>query len=82
MNNQPHGKGNAKNRKEVAHPHWELQLRGLIQRHAAETGSRIAARILADWVTERSNFLQICPKEMLPHLSHPLSDEVQKVPAE
>ena len=27
-------------------------------------------------------FLQVCPKEMLPHLAHPLSDEVAKVPAE
>jgi glutamate synthase (NADPH/NADH) large chain/glutamate synthase (ferredoxin) len=66
----------------VGHPHWEAQLRGLIERHAAETGSRIATRLLADWATERGNFLQICPKEMLPHLAHPLSDAVAKVPAE
>jgi len=66
----------------VAHPHWEAQLKGLIERHAAETGSRIAARILADWATERGHFLQICPKEMLPHLAYPLSDEAAKVPAE
>jgi glutamate synthase (NADPH/NADH) large chain/glutamate synthase (ferredoxin) len=66
----------------VAHPHWEGQLRSLIERHAAETGSRHAARILADWATERVNFLQVCPKEMLPHLAYPLSDEPQKVPAE
>ncbi|MDZ4394697.1 glutamate synthase-related protein, partial [Cypionkella sp.] len=66
----------------VAHPHWEAQLRHLIERHAKETGSRIATRILADWTTERANFLQICPKEMLPHLAHPLSDEAAKVPAE
>jgi glutamate synthase (NADPH) large chain len=66
----------------VAHPHWEAQLRGLIQRHYAETASRLAERILANWPAERANFLQICPKEMLPHLSHPLSDEAAKVPAE
>jgi glutamate synthase (NADPH/NADH) large chain/glutamate synthase (ferredoxin) len=66
----------------VAHPHWEGQLRHLIECHAAETGSRHAARILADWETERANFLQVCPKEMLIHLPYPLSDEVQKVPAE
>ncbi|GAB1361335.1 glutamate synthase large subunit [Rhodobacter sp.] len=66
----------------VAHPHWEAQLKNLVERHAAETGSRIAARILSDWPSERANFLQICPKEMVSHLAHPLSDEPARVPAE
>ncbi|SNX72359.1 glutamate synthase (NADPH) large subunit [Cereibacter ovatus] len=66
----------------VSHPHWEAQLKDLIERHAKETGSRHAARILADWETERANFLQVCPKEMLVHLPFPLSDEAQAVPAE
>jgi glutamate synthase (NADPH/NADH) large chain/glutamate synthase (ferredoxin) len=66
----------------VGHPHWEGQLKGLIERHAAETGSVKAQRILADWAVERGNFLQVCPKEMLPHLAWPLSDERQAVPAE
>ena len=66
----------------VSHPHWEAQLRGLIERHAAETGSLQGARILADWAAERANFLQVCPKEMLVHLAWPLSDEAQAVPAE
>ena len=39
-------------------------------------------RILADWAVERANFLQVCPKEMLPHLAHPLSDEAERMPAE
>jgi glutamate synthase (NADPH/NADH) large chain/glutamate synthase (ferredoxin) len=66
----------------VTHPHWEAQLRGLIQRHAQETGSRKAKQILNDWAVERLNFVQVCPKEMLIHLSHPLSDEPQAMPAE
>jgi glutamate synthase (NADPH/NADH) large chain/glutamate synthase (ferredoxin) len=66
----------------VGHLHWEAQLRGLIQRHVTETGSRHGARILADWATERDNFLQVCPKEMLGRLPHPLSDEELRVPAE
>ncbi|WP_101339623.1 glutamate synthase large subunit [Cereibacter azotoformans] len=66
----------------VSHPHWEAQLKGLIERHVRETGSRHAARILNDWETERANFLQVCPKEMLVHLPFPLSDEPQAVPAE
>jgi len=66
----------------LGHPHWEAQLRGLIERHAAETGSVKAKRILADWANERGNFLQVCPKEMLPRLAHPLTDEGLRVPAE
>ena len=66
----------------VAHPHWEAHLRTLIEAHVAETDSRHAKRILANWEAERANFLQICPKEMLVHLPYPLSDEALKVPAE
>ncbi len=66
----------------VAHPYWEAQLRGLIEAHVTETDSRHGAAILANWQVERANFLQICPKEMLVHLPHPLSDEAIKVPAE
>jgi glutamate synthase (NADPH/NADH) large chain/glutamate synthase (ferredoxin) len=66
----------------IGHPHWEAQLKGLIGRHVAETASRIGARILGNWETEKRHFLQVCPKEMLIHLSHPLSDEAARVPAE
>ncbi|WP_170510694.1 glutamate synthase large subunit [Ruegeria arenilitoris] len=62
--------------------HWEMQLKSLIERHAAETGSRKAADILQHWDVELSNFLQVCPKEMLNKLSHPLSHEAAAVPAE
>ncbi|ETD85873.1 glutamate synthase large subunit [Rhodobacter capsulatus] len=66
----------------LGHPHWETQLKGLIERHAAETGSVKAKAILSNWEAERKNFLQVCPKEMLVHLPHPLSDEPKAVPAE
>ena len=66
----------------LGHPHWEAQLKGLIERHVDETNSRKAADILQHWESEKANFLQVCPKEMLAHLSHPLSDEPQAVPAE
>jgi glutamate synthase (NADPH/NADH) large chain len=62
--------------------HWEAQLRGLIERHLKETDSRKAAAILQDWAKERLNFLQVCPKEMLDKLEHPLGIERAKVPAE
>jgi glutamate synthase (NADPH/NADH) large chain len=66
----------------IGHPHWEVQLKSLIEAHVQQTGSRKAAAILANWAIERGHFLQVCPKEMLTHLTHPLSDEATKVPAE
>ncbi|MEP3329741.1 glutamate synthase large subunit [Sedimentitalea sp.] len=66
----------------VTVPHWETQLKELIERHAAETGSRKAADILQHWDVEKSHFLQVCPKEMLNHLPAPLSLEATAVPAE
>ncbi|MCB2124019.1 MAG: glutamate synthase large subunit, partial [Rhodobacteraceae bacterium] len=66
----------------VSHPHWEAQLKGLVERHAAETGSLKAKRILQHWSAERANFIQVCPKEMLVHLTHPLSADAEAVPAE
>ena len=62
--------------------HWEDQLKGLLERHAKETLSRKAADILQHWDLERTNFLQVCPKEMLAHLPAPLSVEQAAVPAE
>jgi glutamate synthase (NADPH/NADH) large chain len=62
--------------------HWETQLRGLIERHARETGSRKAAEILTHWDREKGHFLQVCPKEMLVHIPHPLAEEPQAMPAE
>ncbi|PQV57179.1 glutamate synthase (NADPH/NADH) large chain [Defluviimonas denitrificans] len=66
----------------VTVPHWEAELKGLIERHAAETGSLKARQILTDWAEERANFIQVCPKEMMPHLAHPLSRDREAVPAE
>ncbi|ATG45321.1 glutamate synthase [NADPH] large chain [Phaeobacter piscinae] len=62
--------------------HWENQLKGLVERHLEETGSRKAAEILQHWDNEKGNFLQICPKEMLNKLPQPLTLEATAVPAE
>ena len=61
---------------------WEEQLYALIQMHYKETSSQQAEEILQDWDTEKFKFLQICPKEMLDKLSHPLSYESDAIPAE
>ncbi|MDB6181255.1 glutamate synthase large subunit [Paracoccus fistulariae] len=68
----------------VTQPHWEEQLKSLVERHLKETGSRRAEEILQDWETEKDNFLQVCPKEMLPLLKHPIMDvdSSAAVPAE
>ena len=62
--------------------HWMDELEELIERHAAETGSLKAQKILQYWDTERTNFLQVCPLEMLDKLPAPLGVEDQAVPAE
>ena len=53
--------------------HWEARLKALIEEHLAETRSPRAREILRNWEDERKHFLQVCPKEMLPHLAHPLT---------
>ncbi|MEP2782292.1 MAG: glutamate synthase large subunit [Pseudoruegeria sp.] len=55
--------------------HWEADLKALIERHIAETGSTKAAEILQHWDLEKSKFLQVCPKEMLVHIPAPLGLE-------
>ncbi|MFP7569559.1 glutamate synthase large subunit [Marivita sp. S2033] len=66
----------------VSVQHWEDQLKGLIEQHVAETGSRKGQDILQHWSLEIGNFLQICPREMLDKITHPLSVEDAAVPAE
>ncbi|WP_397541569.1 glutamate synthase large subunit [Roseovarius salis] len=66
----------------VREAHWLDELHDLIQRHAAETGSRRAQDILQYWDIEKDNFLQICPKEMLDKIAHPLGIEQDAIPAE
>ena len=66
----------------VAVSHWENQLKSLIETHVAETGSQLATEILRDWDREKSNFVQVCPIEMLDKLEHPVTLEQDAVPAE
>ncbi|MGY4802803.1 glutamate synthase large subunit [Teichococcus aerofrigidensis] len=54
--------------------HWEGMLRELIARHAAETGSRLAARLLNDWAVERDRFWHVVPKEFAKYLPRPMED--------
>ena len=41
----------------------ETLLRGLIEKHLAETGSDMARRVLADWKAFRGKFVKVFPNE-------------------
>ena len=58
--------------------HWEAVLRNLIARHAEETASRWSAQLLTDWAHTAERVWQVCPKEMLNRLEHPLSDAARE----
>jgi glutamate synthase (NADPH/NADH) large chain len=62
--------------------HWEQVAHDLITEHAAETGSRWAAALLAEWDKTRAQLWQVVPKEMLGRLPHPLEDTPETVAAE
>jgi glutamate synthase (NADPH/NADH) large chain len=66
----------------VSSDHYEAELKGLIERHAEETYSKKAQSILNNWDEEKANFVQVCPKEMLDKLAHPLGVEPTAIPAE
>ncbi len=61
----------------LASSYWDGVLRGMIEEHIRETQSAYAAELFADWDNVRGRFWQICPKEMLTRIEHPLSDAVQ-----
>jgi glutamate synthase (NADPH/NADH) large chain len=62
----------------LASAHWESVLHGLVSEHAEETSSRFAKELLRDWDRVRGHFWQVCPKEMVKRLAHPLVDEEVK----
>ena len=62
--------------------HWKKQLKILLQKHAVETESRRAQEILRNWDIEVNNFVQVCPKEMLNKIPHPIFLNEGAIPAE
>ncbi|KTU00012.1 glutamate synthase [Sphingomonas yabuuchiae] len=66
----------------LASAHWEGVLRGLVEEHAARTDSKWSKGLLEDWDRVAGHFWQVCPKEMLTRLAHPLDDSVEAVAAE
>ena len=61
--------------------HWEREMKALVREHLAATGSPLAERLLRDWESERRRMWQVCPKEMLSRIPHPISDETEAATA-
>ena len=58
----------------ISSAHWEDRLRAQVQAHFFATDSSWSETILRDWDRWRTRFWQVCPKEMLGRLDHPLDD--------
>ncbi|MBX3482632.1 glutamate synthase large subunit [Phenylobacterium sp.] len=59
----------------VAGAHWQGVLKGLVEEHERETGSALAADLLRNWDLAVGRFWQVCPKEMISRIDHPLQAE-------
>lgn len=59
----------------IEHPHWEAELKTLLENHVAYTNSPIASRILTDWDREVKKFWHVVPSEILKTLPHPVGAE-------
>lgn len=59
----------------VASAHWEGVVKQLVAAHAAATDSKHSRALIEDWDRIVGDFWQVCPKEMLTRLPHPLDDQ-------
>ncbi len=58
----------------LASAHWEGVAKSLVALHARETQSDYAIRLLREWDLRVGRFWQVCPREMIGRLAHPLDD--------
>jgi glutamate synthase (NADPH/NADH) large chain len=58
--------------------YWENVLKNFITDHYNETGSLHAKKIIDNWESELSNFIQICPKEIVYSLKEPLIEKTRE----
>ena len=52
---------------------WITYLKNLVQEHYNETNSDFSKKIIENFDKEISNFIQVCPKEMIDKLENPIS---------
>jgi len=64
----------------VATDHWRDELHAAVVRHVELTGSVYARRLLDRWEDTLADIWQVCPRDMLDKLEHPLVPDA--VPAE
>jgi len=53
--------------------YWVNYLKDLIKEHFNETNSNLSKKIIKNFDKEISNFVQVCPKEMIDKLKNPIS---------
>ena len=53
--------------------YWITYLKNLVQEHCKETNSEFSKKIIENFDKEISNFIQVCPKEMIDKLKNPIS---------
>jgi glutamate synthase (NADPH/NADH) large chain len=53
--------------------YWINYLKDLIIEHNEETSSDFSRKIIENFDKEISNFIQVCPKEMIDKLKNPIS---------
>ncbi len=58
----------------LASAQWEAALQALVARHAQETNSPLAARLLNDWGQERARFWHVVPKDYARYLPQPMTE--------
>ncbi len=61
--------------------HWGQELHRLVKAHHEATGSMRARELLNAWPHALGEFWQVCPKEMVSRIAHPLSDAGQPAQA-
>ena len=61
--------------------YWKSFLKRTIEEHYKETNSSLSKKIIDNFEQEIFNFLQVCPKEMLDKLEHPITKKtnIEKV---
>lgn len=55
-------------------PFWQNNVYALIEQHVQATQSQRGCTLLNNWQQTKNQFLQICPREMIPHLASPLTE--------
>ena len=59
--------------------YWSMFLKELVLEHLKETSSRLSKKIIDNFAEELKNFVQVCPKEMINKINHPISSKIKNV---